>query len=477
VRLALPLVLLAVAVAVAEPLPSDGRTSYSRNPEISIPFDLRSNDRATKITLFYNFDGGPWKEYDSAGPGGKQRFVFRFEREGPYGFATVTEFRDGTTDTTREHLVEQKRVVYDRTPPRIVSVRPVTDANGNAGIEWDVTDDNLDRRGIRLEFRWDGQGRFEPIDRNVPFNARDSRFWKLKPRERMEVKVIATDLAGNKAESQGVMVGSGTGGDDPTPTRTTGNGSGPVRDSAVSPVAGTQPSLHYLKTKTVKLSVNATVGPSGLEGATLWWADDKLNWQKCKDEKGKMLAPEVIGPDAVRKLPVDFVFEAPTDELYNFVIVVKNHRNSSRRDPKPGETGDFQVMVDTIPPEVNIISTLVSKNGERGALVDIRWKASDKNIAPLPIKLEYAAVKAGAVVEAGAWKAIAPDWIDNTGQYTWTVPTGESHLFKIRVTCKDRAGNEKAVETPAPVNTDLSVPSVDAPDVKPGVTDVKIGPG
>ena len=66
-----------------------------------------------------------------------------------------------------DQLVEQKRVVFDRTPPRIQSVRPVTANDGSPGIEWEVTDDNLDPRGIRLEFRWDGQGRYEPIDRNV----------------------------------------------------------------------------------------------------------------------------------------------------------------------------------------------------------------------------------------------------------------------------------------------------------------------
>jgi hypothetical protein len=124
-----------------------------------------------------------------------------------------------------------------------------------------------------------------------------------------------------------------------------------------------------------------------------------------------------------------------------------------------------------------VVSTQVSKNGEQGAIVDIRWRAQDANIAPVPIKLEYQAIKPDKPTEPGEWKAIAPDWVDNTGQYTWTVPTGEAHQFKVRVTCKDRAGNEASHETAEPVNTDLFRPGVDAVDVKPGVSGISVGAG
>src|SRR5262245_18045342 len=157
-------------------------------------------------------------------------------------------------------------------------------------------------------------------------------------------------------------------------------------------------------------------------------------------------------------IPVNFAFKAQKDGLYNFVIVVENHRGSNRRVPKKGEAGDFQVMVDTTNPEVQIISTRVAPNGDRGAVVDIRWKATDANIAPVPVKLEYQAVKSDRPPgEAAEWKAITPEWIDNVGQHTWPAPTGDAHLFKIRVTCKDRAGNEGKAETKDPVNVDLAV--------------------
>jgi hypothetical protein len=473
VRQALPLVLVLASVAGAQ-LPSDGRTSYSRDDKVVIPFDLpANNNKVLRVTLYSRFDGGTWQEADSIKPGGKKEFVFKADRDGPYGFATFTEFTDGSTNPPRQdQLVEQKRVVFDRTPPRIQSLRPVTAADGSPGIEWEVTDDNLDPRGIRLEFRWDGQGRYERIDPNVRFQARDSRHWKLKPRDRMQVKVVATDRAGNKAESDPVWVsGKDAGTDDPAPVRPTAGGTGGSRDAAVAPAAGTAaPSLHYVNNKKLTVNINATVGPSGLKKAYLWWADEKLVWQKWKDEKGPLPAPEVTSPDKPRVIPVGFVFEAPKDGLYNFIIVVWNHKFNSRPEPKNGEVGEIQVVVDTTKPTVEIVGDpQVTKNGDRGAVVDIRWRAQDTNIAPSPIKLEYQALK-DEHAAGGEWKAVAPDWIDNTGQYTWTAPTGEGHLFKIRVTCKDRAGNENSAVTPNLVNIDLTRPGVDAVDVKPGET-------
>jgi hypothetical protein len=488
VRQALPLVLLFAAAAAGETLPTDGRTSFTRDPDIVIPFDIKDTSKVSKVILYSNFDGGQWQEADSITAGGRRKFQFRADREGPYGFATLTEFRDGTTSPpNRDQLVEQKRVVYDRSPPRIAVFRAATSADGDPGVEWDVVEENLGNRGIQIEFRWSDERDFRSIDRDVPFRGRDSRFWKLKPRQAMAVRLVATDRAGNKAVSDPIWVGDKDGAADAPPIRATaigssaaGAGAGAVRDPAVARAGGTvQPSLHYLNTKKVKLSMNALVGPSGLESATLWVADEKLVWKKA-DEKEKLPAPPAVNPEEKRKLPIDFSYETPGDGLYNFVIVVRTHKHQSRPDPRVGEAGDFQVMVDTTKPKVDITSTTVSRAGERGAMVDVRWKAEDKNIAPLPIKIEYQPIKPEG--GGGEWKAITQDWVDNTGQHTWTVPTGEAYLFKLKVTCRDRAGNTQEVITPNPVNTDLSVPGVDGVDVKPGdgkpgMADLKVGPG
>jgi hypothetical protein len=455
-------------------LPADGQTSYARDARIRIPFELRSGGKATKVSLFYSFDGGPWQEYDSARQGQKKEFIFTADRDGPYAFATMTYFSDGTTDpASKDQLTEQRRVVIDKTPPKIQSVRAVTAADGAPGIEWEVTDDYPDPRGVRLEFRWDGTGRFEPIDRSVPFQYRDSRHWQMKPADRMQVRVVATDRAGNRAESDPVWVAGPNAdrGDAPRAPATSGTSAGSLRDADVAPAAGRRPAvpaaLHYVNSKSVTLNINAHVGPSGLTKATLWWADKDLNWTRWKQEVGPLPAPPGNDPDRPRTIPVNFVFEAPTDGTYSFVIVVENHRGQNRPNPKKGDAGDVQVVVDTTPPVVELISSLVRPNGDRGATVDVRWKATDTNIAPVPIKLEYRPARG----EEHTWKAITPDWINNDGQYNWTAPTGEGYEFHIRVVCKDRAGNEArdgTDRTNKPVNVDLAVPKVEWSDVVPG---------
>jgi len=476
VRPALALVLLfATALPLYAQLPADGRTSYARDDRIRIPFELRTGGPATKVVLYYSFDGGEWQEFESARPGGKKEFFFKADREGPYSFATMTYFSDGRTDPPRkDQLAEQKHVVFDKTPPKVNSLRAVVRDDGAPGIEWEVVDEYMSPRGVALEFRWDGQGPYRPLDENLRFMARDSRHWKMRAEDRMQVRLIATDRAGNKTESEPVWVSgrdAGQGGAPVPRAPAVGGITSGARDAEPIQRVGArgQPTLHYVNTRTLKINVNARVGPSGLTKATLWVADDKLDWKVAPGlEKGAMPAPPLSDPDKPRIIPVSFVYDAPADGLYHFISVVSNHTGESRPDPKKGEPGDLQVVVDTTPPDVQIVSTKAMSNGDRGAVVNIKWTAKDPNIAPVPIKLEYQAVRRDKPGDVGEWKAITPDWIDNTGQHTWPVPTGEAFEFLIRVTCKDRAGNEGKTQTVKPVNVDLERPRVDYGDVVPG---------
>jgi hypothetical protein len=489
VRSALSLVLLfafAAAATAQTPsrgkLPTDGRVSYSRDDRIHIPFDLKNDGPATKVVLYSSFNDGPWEEAETARPGQKRGFIFKADREGSYAFATMTHFASGRTDPERkDQLKEQKVVVFDKTPPKVYSIRAVTSNAGAPGVEWEVTDDFMDPKGIKLQFRWDRTETFRPIEQNLPFSPRDTMYWQLKPDDRMQVRLIATDWAGNRTESEPVWVSGKDGerGGDPT-HRTPAAGTSGMRD-AVVPAPGAraiQPTLHYLNTQSVALKLNAEVGASGLTKATLYWADEKLEWKPHKDIKGPMAAPDTNSPDKVRIIPVDFNFQAEKDGLYNFIIVVENHWIASRKVPAKGEPGDIQVMVDTTKPAVRFIDPpkATAKN-DRSVVVNISWEAKDANIAPVPIKLEYSAVRRDRPGEMGEWKAITPDWMDNIGQYTWLAPTGESHLFMIRVTCKDRAGNEGKVETVTPVNVDLEVPKVQGVDVAPGKGGLGPAPG
>ena len=330
-------------------LPSEGKTSYSRDERIRIPFELKAGGSALSVRLYYNFDGSAWKEFETAKAGQKREFIFKADQEGTYGFATMTSFNDGTTDpVSKDRLSEQRRIVIDRTPPKINSLRSMIAADGSPGIEWDVSDENMDTRtGIKLEFRWPDMTRYEPIDKGVPFAPRDHRQWQMKTNDRMQVRLVASDKAGNKTVSDPVWVSTKDGEKgidgvrDPLPTRLAADNSREGKDTA-SPAAGLrtlQPTVHYVKDKQITLNYNVRVGQSGLTGAFLYVADEKLEWTKGPKDEGAKPAPPVAAPDAARVIPLNFVYDAPKDGVYNFIIVAQNHRGPSRRLPMKGTTG------------------------------------------------------------------------------------------------------------------------------------------
>jgi hypothetical protein len=250
---------------------------------------------------------------------------------------------------------------------------------------------------------------------------------------------------------------------DPRPS---GSGASSVRDSEVAPAGGgarAQVPLYYVNRKVVTINTTVSVGPSGIQDATLYYADEKLaQWVKTPGI-GAKAAPPTNDPDKLAKIPLQFVFDVKQDGLYNVIVLVKTHLGLSGREPVRGDPGHLQVIVDETKPTVELLGTKVAPNGDRGAVVNITWRAQDANIAPIPIKLEYRAAK------SEEWKGVTPaEWVDNTGQHTWTPPTGDAHEFFIRVACKDRAGNEHQVTSPTPVNVDLVRPQVEYGDVAPG---------
>ena len=202
----------------------------------------------------------------------------------------MTYFKDGSTDPARkDQLVEQKRVVFDKTPPKVLAFRPSLSADGASGVEWDVADDYMDPKGIKLEFKWPEMSRFESIDRNVPFWTPRQSTLAIEATDRMQVRLTAIDRAGNKTVSDPVWVsGKDAIGGGPAPVpKGTASAASAVRDADASPAAGAravQPTLHYVNNKTINLNVTASpVGRSGLTNALLWIADEKLVWKVAQE--------------------------------------------------------------------------------------------------------------------------------------------------------------------------------------------------
>jgi hypothetical protein len=240
-----------------------------------------------------------------------------------------------------------------------------------------------------------------------------------------------------------------------------------------------EPTVHYLNTNRVSVNANVDVGPSGLTRASLYYKDGTLEWKKFEEEMGPLPAPPTSSPDKKTAIPISFNFRAPRNGPYEFIIVVQNAHNTNRAAPTASEHGEVRVVVDTLKPEVSIYSAKVVRDGDTGTRVDITWGAKDANLGATPIKLEYRSVHPDRPGEAIEWKAITPDWIENSGKHSWAIPKDVGYQVLIRIVCKDRAGNEVRAETAAPITVDLAVPAVRNINVAPTagfVLDVTAGP-
>lgn len=475
-RVRLPIVLLcllsgfASLAARAQPGGPDERVRHTKLRQFFVPFSADPKRPISELRLYVQHNGGKWELLTSAQPTQKG-FNFFANQDGAYNMTVQTVYQDGTVEPAIDQLRSDLKVVIDSTPPRI-AVRPFSTADGAAGVEWDATDEYIDAATVRLEYRWPGMAEWAPIDKGVPFRARDQRTWILKPDQRIEIRVKANDLAKNEGVSPGVTT-SPTIGDNRQFTGGTSGVSGSGMSPAIGAVDNPAPksaigTQHFVNNTTIKLNYNVTVGPSGLKKVTLWKLDEKNLWTKALEKDGNDLrpdrdAPAVLPGERPRTEPLALTHDVQHDGVYGFLIVVESRAGTSGREPRPSDPPQTTVVVDTTPPQLKMTEPRVRPNGTaaQGALVDIVWQATDKNMAPAPITLEYAERL------DGPWRVIA-DKIDNTGKYTWAVPPTEPYSFYVRVKAIDRAGNIATDTSKQNVIVDLTIPQVEIRDVAPG---------
>jgi len=129
-----------------------------------------------------------------------------------------------------------------------------------------------------------------------------------------------------------------------------------------------------------------------------------------------------------------FLFQAKGDGEYWFLIRTVDRAGQVR--PRQGNQPGLRVMVDTNPPELKLDASRGS-----GGEVTTRWQATDPNLNPESLKIQYR--PAGTM----AWQplaidrqAMAVDGITRSGQLTWWPQTAGKRL-EIRAEVSDTAGN------------------------------------
>lgn len=188
------------------------------------------------------------------------------------------------------------------------------------------------------------------------------------------------------------------------------------------------------------------VGPSGVGSVELWLTRNQGNaWEKFAEDSD--LKPPMI-------------VDLPGEGTYGITLVVRSRAGLGRNPPRDGERPQMMVEVDLTSPEAKLYAPRPVR-GQRD-LLQIVWEASDKNLAPTPINLEW------SERPNGPWQPIALDQ-PNSGQYNWKLPPNLPYKVFMRLAVRDAAGNVSAAETRDPVLVDLSVPEGVIKDVRPSI--------
>lgn len=188
-----------------------------------------------------------------------------------------------------------------------------------------------------------------------------------------------------------------------------------------------------------------TVGPSGIGRVDIYLTHDRgQSWAKHSE-------------DIDKRSPLDI--ELPGEGLFGVRLAITNGNGFGGRAPQRGDRPNFFIEVDATSPNVQLHPyEMVPQAGA----VDIRWTATDNNLAPEPVNLFY------RTRNDGAWQAIARN-VKNEGVHRWVFPRDIGPQFFLKVEVADLAGNVTRVETPTPILLDMTEPEATLLDVV-GVT-------
>jgi hypothetical protein len=202
------------------------------------------------------------------------------------------------------------------------------------------------------------------------------------------------------------------------------------------PQQATGPEVRLVNSK--RLSLNYEIRDGSAAGPTeveLWCTHDGRNWKKKE-------------PAPLGKPPC--LVDVDDEDLYGFTL--RAHRAGSAGKPPPeGDRPQVWVEVDVTKPTVWLLDVECGQGAE-GRQATIMWKAGDKNLAPRPITLSYAAGP------EGPWMPFASQ-LENTGWYLWQIPRDVPPHFLVRVKAIDQAGNVGMAQTAQALGEDPSQPT------------------
>ncbi|HEV8058515.1 MAG TPA: hypothetical protein VGP68_01500 [Gemmataceae bacterium] len=192
---------------------------------------------------------------------------------------------------------------------------------------------------------------------------------------------------------------------------------------------------HVINSTQVSLDYRVDrVGPSGVGAVDLYLTEDEGRTWKKYDSDANLQPPMVVN--------------LPGEGAFGLRLVVTSKAGLGRRPPLDGEPPDMRVEVDMTAPVVKLYRP--EPDPRRRDAIILTWQASDHDLAPSPITLQW------AERPDGVWQTIATN-LTNSGRYVWTVDSKLVRVY-LRVVARDMAGNQGFDETADPILVDLNEP-------------------
>ncbi|HLY75313.1 MAG TPA: hypothetical protein VKU80_14425 [Planctomycetota bacterium] len=388
-----------------------------------------------RVSLWTTRDGGQtWKLYGDD-PGLKSPFFFT-DLDGIYGLKLVGEDKMGNANPSPlPGMPPLFSLTLDRTKPevRLISPKPPGYLGGVAmNVQW-TAKDNIDMpaNGIALSWSDDGGKTWKDIGKGL---KNDGLYSWTPPRASLpdcRLKIVAADFAGNVRE----VVSERFGIDGSVPEA---RATGPDRSNAAAvPIAYEIRNRGSLPIKSVSLYYRA-------EGVK--------EWAKYGDD------PDLEPP---------FSF-AKTDGKYGIYITCATEAglqgDFAQKAPDKDTEPQLTLIIDSLPPQLELTSFNDGPVVMAGAAADISWKMTEANPDPKGMSI-YHSPDGGK-----SWNLVGTNLDSLKGSYRWSVPNASGARHKVRLVCVDRFGNRGQVESAQMFTIDNDLPIVGIVERPPLVT-------
>jgi len=187
--------------------------------------------------------------------------------------------------------------------------------------------------------------------------------------------------------------------------------------------AGAGP-LRYVNSRQLLLSFSAD-NEAAVETVDVWASrDGGKTWQS--------IAAERFGTSSLR-------CEVDEDGWYGFYLVLRNAAGASADPPRPGSEPHLRVIVDTVPPTLQVHAHAEALAPVAGQPLNIRLSLIDEHLGDTGIRVFYRPAGTNEWTDGGL--AVVSE-----SRISWTVPERLAGQFDLRLAATDRAGNRSIDE-------------------------------